>query len=111
MPPPNNLKSQKRVVGMFSYYSKFIQNFSDNIRSLNNNTQFPIPPVVLNAFQLLKEDLKNLSHLTVNPREPFVVETDASDFCIAATLNQEGRHVAFFSRTLNKSEIRHQAVE
>ena len=32
------------------------------------------------------------------------VETDASDYAIAATLNQNGRHVAFFSRTLTKSE-------
>ena len=27
MTPPSNLKSQKRIVGMFSYYSKFIKNF------------------------------------------------------------------------------------
>ena len=26
MSPPKNLKSQKRIVGMFSYYSKFMQN-------------------------------------------------------------------------------------
>ncbi len=31
MPPPANIKSQKRVIGMFFYYSKYIKNFSDKI--------------------------------------------------------------------------------
>ena len=39
------------------------------------------------------------------------METDASDFCIAASLNQNGRPVAFFSRTLNPHEIKHHPVE
>ena len=39
------------------------------------------------------------------------METDASDYALAATLNQSGRPVAFFSRTLQGSEIKHPAVE
>ena len=42
---------------------------------------------------------------------PFEVETDASDYAIAATLDQAGQPVAFFSRTLNKSEVNHTAIE
>ncbi|XP_059848515.1 uncharacterized protein LOC132406667 [Hypanus sabinus] len=42
---------------------------------------------------------------------PFQVESDASDFTLAATLNQASRPVAFFSRTLQGPEIRHSAVE
>ena len=42
---------------------------------------------------------------------PLVVETDASDFAIAATLNQSGRLVAFYSRTLCASEQKHTAFE
>lgn len=111
MPPPTNLKSQKRVIGMFSYYSKFIDKFSEKIRPLNKNTTFPVPKSVVDAFNILKEDLKNATLQPIDPEAPFVVETDASDFCIAATLNQNGRPVAFFSRTLKNNEIKHHSVE
>ena len=41
----------------------------------------------------------------------FKVETDASEVAIAATLNQAGRPVAFFSRTLQGPEIRLPSIE
>lgn len=34
--------------------------------------------------------------------EPLIVETDASDFAIAATLNQMGRPVAYYQRTISE---------
>ena len=111
MPPPSNLKAQKRIIGMFAYYSKFIENFSDKIYLLNRNTVFPVPDDVLEAFRALKIDLRDSALKSIDFNQEFVVETDASDFCIAATLNQGGRPVAFFSRTLNGSEIKHHAVE
>lgn len=98
MPLPANFKAQKRIVSMFSYYSKFIEHFSDKINILNKNTVFPIPQDVLSAFQALKAELKNAALKPVDPDGEFTVETDASDFCIAATPNQQGHPVAFFSR-------------
>ena len=44
-------------------------------------------------------------------RPTIASETDASESAIAATLNQAGRPVAFFSRTLQGSETRHASVE
>ena len=35
LPPPKDVKSQKRLVGLFSYYSKWIKNFFEKIRPLN----------------------------------------------------------------------------
>jgi hypothetical protein len=51
MPPPTSLKAQKRIIGMFAYYSKFIENFSDKIYALNRNTVFPVP---LNVFEVFR---------------------------------------------------------
>ena len=111
MPPPTNMKSQKRAIGMFAYYSSWICKFSDKIRPLNSNTTFPLPQDVLASFENLKKELEDAVLITPNLKIPLVVETDASDTAISATLNQEGRPVAFFSRTLSQSERNHSSVE
>ena len=47
----------------------------------------------------------------INEDVPFVVETDASNVALSATLNQNNKPVAFFSRSLNKSEVKQSSVE
>ena len=42
---------------------------------------------------------------------PFIVDCDASDVAVSATLNQHGCPVAFVSRTLQSSEIHYPAHE
>ena len=111
LPAPDNLKSLRRVLGMFSYYSQWIRNFSEKIRPLTATTHFPMDTAALDAFERLKREILDSVVLSVDENVPFVVETDASDGAIAATLNQDGRPVAFFSRTLNASEKKHSSVE
>ena len=111
MPAPSNMKSLKRAVGLFSYYSSWVQNFSDKIYALNHNTIFPLPDNIRQDFENLKAEIEKASVVTIDHNTPLVVETDASDIAISATLNQNERPVAFFSRTLNDSEKKHSAVE
>ena len=49
--------------------------------------------------------------MSIDEDRSFVLETDASNVAISATLNQDGKPVAFFSRTLNKSQKMYPTVE
>ena len=109
--PSPEQKSLQRIVGLFSYYSSWISHFSDKIRPLINNHTFPLPDSIITSFEALKNEIANAMVATVDPGVPLVLETDASDVAIAATLTQKGRPVAFFSRTLSHSEQRHSSVE
>lgn len=68
-------------------------------------------PVATEAFEDIKYEIAEALVTAVDYSKPFVVETDASDFAIGATLSQNSRPVAFFSRTLSHSERHHSAVE
>ena len=59
----------------------------------------------------MKNKLADATLQPVDEAVPFTIETDASDFTIAATLNQNEKPVAFHARTLSTSEQRHSAVE
>ena len=73
--------------------------------------KLPLGNDALKSFEILKNDVEHSVLQYVDEDKPFVVETDASDYAIAATLSQDNRPVAFFSRTLNPSERKHSAVE
>ena len=111
LPPPDNLKAQQRLVGMFAYYAPWINHFSDKIHPLVQNRTFPLPRDVIFCFENLKSELETSAVVTIADNIPLVVETDASDVAIAATLNQDNRPVAFFSRMLNPHERYQSAVE
>ena len=111
LPPPNSLPEQRRVVGMFAYYSRWIAKFSEFIHPIVKNTKFPLSGEALNGFNKLKSVLAEAALQPILDNVPFTVETDASNFAIGATLNQNGKPVAFLSRTLQGSELHHSAVE
>ena len=111
LPPPNNTKSLKRMLGLLAYSVKWVTNYSDKIVRLKSVTSFPLSFEPAKDFESLKQDIANASLQAINENAPFVVECDASDVAISATLNQAGRPVTFMSRTLHGSERRCPAVE
>jgi len=111
LPPPSDKGSLQRVVGLFAYYSKWVPRFSEKIRPLIDTQSFPLTTRATKAFEELKKDIADSLLTCVDPNLPLVVETDASDTAISAALTQNGRPVAFFSRTLGESEKRYPAIE
>lgn len=111
LPVPSTKRELKRCLGMFAYYARWIKDFSANIAPLSKVESFPLSSNAVSCFENLRKSLFSASLRCINDDEAFTVETDASDLAIGATLNQNGRPVAFMSRSLTKSERRYSAVE
>ena len=111
MDVPDNLKALKRTLGLFAYYSKWIPRYSDAIKCLTGQTQFPLPEEAAKDFGLLKKSIADAVLICPNTTDTLLVETDASDFALSASLTQNGRPIAFFSRTLQSHERKHPSIE
>ena len=105
LPSPNNRKEQQRVIGLFAYYAQWIPQYSDKIKPLISNVIFPLADEALLSFQNLKSDLINVSLEVIDENSLFAVETDASDVAVSATLNQNGKPVVFYSRSLSTVNV------
>ena len=99
------------MLGLFSYYSLWIPKFSDKIKPLITANSFPLDLESIKTFENFKEEIEKALLHSVDEKIPLVVETDASDTAIAATLNQGNRPAALFSRTLTTTEQKHSYVE
>ena len=111
LPVPTDAKSLSRCKELLSYYSQWIPRFSDRMKPINSCKTFPLSTDAVAAFESLKKIIEESVVTTVDESVPFEVETDASEVAIAATLNQAGRPVAFFSRILQGPEIRLPSIE
>ena len=112
LPEPRDKKSLQRLIGLFAYYARWVPSYSEKIRPLVSSvSSFPLSPECRAAIKQLKTDISRAVVAVIRDDVPFTVETDASDEAIAATLTQDGRPVAFFSRTLNEAEKRHSIIE
>ena len=104
-------KSLNRRLGLFSYYSQWIPEFSERIKPLTSCKSFPLSPEAVTTFDSLKKIVKEAFVAAIHETMPFEVETDASDVALAGTLSQDGRPVAFLSRSLQGSELKHASIE
>ena len=75
------------------------------------NKHYPLPEEAANALQVMKNKLAEATLQPIDEAVPFTVETDASDFAIGATLNQNDKPVAFHARTISTTEQKHSSVE
>ena len=114
-PEPRKVKDIQSFLGFANFYRRFIYNFSDITVPLTRLTRKNIPFIFgeaeRDAFNLLKSAFTSAPILTHwIPDRPIIVETDASDYALAAILSiqlesGEIHPVAFHSRSFNTTEL------
>ena len=102
-------------LGFANFYRRFVFNYSDIVVPLTRLTRKGIPfqftDKAREAFNLLKEAFTTAPVLTHwIPDRPIVIETDASDYALAAILSivaEDGElhPVAFHSRSFSPTEL------
>ena len=111
LPVPIDADSLKRAMGLFSYYSQWVPRFSDQVRLLAGNPDFPLGDEAVVSFEGVKKCIADACIAIPTDGDMLIVETDASGYALSASLNQSGRPVAFFSRKLKTNEMHHSAIE
>ena len=111
LPVPPNLPSLRRAKGMFSHYSRWIPNFSEKLHPLTKVTRYPLTKEQTEAFKYLKQEIAKSSLAAIDSSLPFEIDTDVSEHAIAASLTQNSRPVAFFSKTLISARQKQSSVE
>ena len=113
-PVPRNVKEVRAFVGICGYYRRYVENFASIAKPLyqltEKNHKFEWTADCETAFERLKAALTSPPVLGMpNDTDPFVLDTDASNWAIGAVLSQkqEGteRVIAYASRKLSKAEM------
>jgi hypothetical protein len=119
-PPPHNLRSLRRFLGLVGFYGRFIPEYSGKAAPLHRlkckGVKFRWESEQQNAFEVLKAALCEAPVLQIPDFDKqFVLETDASDIAISAVVNQrvdgELAPIAYYSRLLTPAETRYSTYE
>ena len=120
-PEPRRVKDVQSFLGFCNFYRRFIYNYSDITVPLTRLTRkdlvWKFTDAARDAFRSLKTAFTHapVLHQWV-PNRQITVETDASDYAIAAVLSitgddEEIHPIAFHSRTLNSAELKYDKQE
>lgn len=120
IPTPKNATEVRRLVGMASWYRRFVANFSTTIAPLTallgKHKKWHWSEECEKSFRTIKNALASAPVLTCPDfTRPFMVQTDASAYGIGAVLSQEhddGEHViCYISRSLSRVERNYSTTE
>ena len=112
-PTSKTVTEVRQLLGMGSYYRRFIKDFSSIVKPLTELTkkdrEFKWTDACQQSFEKLKLSFTGTEIMGFPKDEgTFTLDTDASDTTIGAVLSQEQegqiRVIAYGSRTMNKAE-------
>lgn len=122
-PTPKNTTEIRRLIGLVSWYRRFIKNFASIAAPISNLLQGrkkgqPIvwTPEADEAFDEIKKSLTSAPVLaSPDFSKPFVIQCDASDYGVGAILYQEcdgiEHPIAYASKALNKAQRNYSVTE
>ena len=120
-PVPRNVQELQSFLGFVNFYTTFIENYSFYIKPLiellKKDKKYEWIESQQEAFEKIKSLFDDSMILTyADPKRPYILTTDASDFAISAVLSQMDDNntekiVCFVSRTLKGSECNYFTTE
>ncbi|CEP10273.1 hypothetical protein, partial, partial [Parasitella parasitica] len=114
--PPVNKKGLLRFLGFAVFYHRFIDSLSTKAKPLyallKKDVEYVWSKEAQQAFDLIKQELVSLPTLAYpNSQLPYELHCDASDVGLGACVVQQGRPIAYASRTLNSAESNYTTTE
>ncbi|KAH9253870.1 hypothetical protein BASA81_008182 [Batrachochytrium salamandrivorans] len=113
-PAPKKVRELQVFLGFTNFYRALVSGYSDITchltKLLKKDVPFSWGPEQETSFKRLKDAFAQPGFLAhPNDEQPFILETDASDFAISGVLHQHDqsntlRPVAFYSRQMNNAE-------
>ena len=113
---PSSKKELQSFLGMVTYLSPYIPKLSELTAPLRNllpkEADFQWNHEQQKAFQQLKDHICRAGTLAYfDPAKPAVVQADASQNAIGVALTQEGKPIAYASKSLTDTERRYANIE
>lgn len=113
---PKDKKALMRFLGFATFYHRFIRNLADKAKPLylllKKDVKYTWTASANKAFEEIKQEITRLPTLAYpDSRLPYDLHCDASDVGLDACLVQQGRPIAFASRTLNTAERNYSTTE
>ena len=116
MPNPTNRSELETLLGMITYLTKFNKNLSDITSPmrelLRNDTDWCWEKRQSEAFRQVKTALTQTPVLSYYDRnKPVRLQVDASSKGLGACCMQEGKPIAYASKTLTPTEVNYAQIE
>ena len=105
--PPPIISARSAEKGIFAAPKAPRRKFSEILAISPPQSFQPYPSLI----RITIKNLGDVCLMSIDGDQSFVVETDASNVAISATLNQNEKPGAFFSRRLNKPQKMYPIVE
>jgi hypothetical protein len=116
MARPTNIEELRRFNGIVNYLAKFLPNLASTMQPLHNlmkkDVTWTWSSEQEKSFSMIKDLISNTPVLALyDPNKQLTLENDACEYGLGSALLQDGRPVAYASRSLSEAERRYAQIE